>query len=416
MSRDWREPFFVVFVVLIVVVGLLAWVRRPSQEATGATFSTEPVIDGAVPTAVMLPTPRPTPARELIPSRVSLAYAPEAITLVGEVPSQPLADAMVAASALLVGRSSVTVDLELVNASSYTGTVLTIEGEVIDDVERARVIAAFSGIGLSIEDRLVPAGTDRTVLELIETTAELSDMFDFLGASGVGSDLDSPEVSYTVFAVTNDALTGLDAATLTVLSSDFEVLAEVLRFHFVEGTYALEDLAALETVTTVDGGTLAIGRSGDDELLVGTGLVVSGDIEATNGVVHVLDALQVPPAVATEIELNRIVELDPVQFSPGSSVILDESRAILEQAAEILVANPVGSVEIQGHTDTDGDEAVNLALSQQRAEAVLEFLVEAGVDPGRLSAVGYGETMPKVDPEETAADKAANRRIEFRLE
>ncbi|MEC8334225.1 MAG: OmpA family protein [Actinomycetota bacterium] len=54
-------------------------------------------------------------------------------------------------------------------------------------------------------------------------------------------------------------------------------------------------------------------------------------------------------------------------------------------------------------------------MSASRAEAVLEYLISRGVDPSRLSARGYGETRLKIDPELTAADRAANRRIEFRV-
>ena len=58
---------------------------------------------------------------------------------------------------------------------------------------------------------------------------------------------------------------------------------------------------------------------------------------------------------------------------------------------------------------------MNLTLSQNRADTVRDFLISEGVEPDRVSTVGYGETRLKVDPEETAEDRAANRRIEFRI-
>jgi outer membrane protein OmpA-like peptidoglycan-associated protein len=69
-------------------------------------------------------------------------------------------------------------------------------------------------------------------------------------------------------------------------------------------------------------------------------------------------------------------------------------------------------IEIAGHTDSDGSEAYNQTLSEERAASVLNYLVEHGVSARRLTTVGYGETRPVV-PNTSAANKAQNRRIEF---
>ncbi len=113
--------------------------------------------------------------------------------------------------------------------------------------------------------------------------------------------------------------------------------------------------------------------------------------------------------------MNQIVGSDPVLFAIGSPFIADSSKPVLEQIARILLENPEGNLEVQGHTDTDGPEDINLDLSKSRAEAVMEFLISKGVSPERITAVGYGETRLKIDPEVTAQDRADNRRIEFRV-
>jgi outer membrane protein OmpA-like peptidoglycan-associated protein len=69
-------------------------------------------------------------------------------------------------------------------------------------------------------------------------------------------------------------------------------------------------------------------------------------------------------------------------------------------------------LEIGGHTDSDGDAAKNVALSQSRADAVKKILVDQGIDAARLTTKGYGSTKP-VDVNTTPEGKANNRRVEF---
>ena len=75
---------------------------------------------------------------------------------------------------------------------------------------------------------------------------------------------------------------------------------------------------------------------------------------------------------------------------------------------------PNAQFSIEGHTDSDGKDATNLKLSEERAAAVKNFLVANGIDGTRLSSKGYGETMP-VASNKTKAGKAQNRRVEVKL-
>ncbi len=115
-------------------------------------------------------------------------------------------------------------------------------------------------------------------------------------------------------------------------------------------------------------------------------------------------------AVATS---DEIVIYERVEFALAKAVIRPESFTVLDVVADILKSHAeLTSVEVQGHTDSDGDDVANLALSSARAAAVVDYLVKKGVDAGRLKSVGYGETRPVV-PNDTPANKQRNRRVQF---
>lgn len=97
-------------------------------------------------------------------------------------------------------------------------------------------------------------------------------------------------------------------------------------------------------------------------------------------------------------------------FQSGAAAIAAQSNAALDELAVDLAACPRATVHVEGHTDSDGDEALNLALSVARAEAVVQALVERGVAADRLYAVGYGESAPIAD-NATSEGKRINRRI-----
>lgn len=103
-----------------------------------------------------------------------------------------------------------------------------------------------------------------------------------------------------------------------------------------------------------------------------------------------------------------------ITFETGKAVIRPSSERTLEEALAVLVEYGDVRLEVQGHTDDVGNDAANLDLSQRRAQAVVDWFVFRGVEPGRLRAMGYGETVPLAD-NATDAGRAENRRVEFRL-
>jgi len=114
------------------------------------------------------------------------------------------------------------------------------------------------------------------------------------------------------------------------------------------------------------------------------------------------------------IEKKQIKIKQKIHFAFGKARIRPVSYPILDEVADVIRNNPKIRVRIEGHTDTIGGRKYNLRLSQKRAEAVREYLVEKGIGPDRLVAKGYGLSRP-IESNRTKAGRAANRRVEFHI-
>jgi OOP family OmpA-OmpF porin len=120
-----------------------------------------------------------------------------------------------------------------------------------------------------------------------------------------------------------------------------------------------------------------------------------------------------PPPPPPEPVKEKIV-LRGVNFDFDQAEIRGDAAVILDEAVEILKRNPDRQIVVEGHTDWTGPEEYNQSLSESRAEAVKDYMVENGVEAERLSVVGYGETQP-VAPNDTRDGRARNRRVEMKV-
>ena len=101
-----------------------------------------------------------------------------------------------------------------------------------------------------------------------------------------------------------------------------------------------------------------------------------------------------------------------IRFDVNKATLRPESMGVINQIYKLMQAHPEISFSVEGHTDSDGEEAMNQTLSEQRANTVMAKLVEMGITQDRLTAKGFGETMPIAD-NITPEGKANNRRVEF---
>jgi outer membrane protein OmpA-like peptidoglycan-associated protein len=130
-----------------------------------------------------------------------------------------------------------------------------------------------------------------------------------------------------------------------------------------------------------------------------------------------------PDNVANEYIIDPSVTFDPyagaplyvqdlVLFPSGSAEIDPQFTPLLDLGIMLFDQNPQVTITVIGHTDSQGNDFDNLALSQERVQAVLNYWTRAGVDPGRITIIGKGEAEP-VDDNATSEGRQFNRRVEF---
>ena len=108
-----------------------------------------------------------------------------------------------------------------------------------------------------------------------------------------------------------------------------------------------------------------------------------------------------------------VVSLTGINFPSGRSTIDNSSTALMRKVQQALALFPGASLLVEGHTDANGSDSANLLLSQDRADAVKQYIVtNFGADAEKVSSIGYGEARP-VATNETAAGRARNRRIDL---
>ena len=253
-----------------------------------------------------------------------------------------------------------------------------------------------------------------TMWDALNESGEASQFVAIGSALGLQGDLETLEdedgnaIDRTLFAPSDAALETLGPDAIAALAADPNAAAALVGYHFLEERLLEEDLVAMdgETIATrIAGQSIEVAVVDGAVQINGESVVVSTDFEADNGVVHIIDTVLMPPT------LDARLALDNIEFDPGQSTITPAGQATLGRAVEFFTENEGVNAAINGHTDSDGSDELNQALSQDRADAVRQFLIDAGLDGDRFTTQGFGEDqLILVDGVE---DKEASRRIEF---
>ena len=123
----------------------------------------------------------------------------------------------------------------------------------------------------------------------------------------------------------------------------------------------------------------------------------------------------VEPAAPKRVEVtqDQIVIHEKIQFETNKAAIKPESSSLLDEITGVIKQNPqIKRLSIEGHTDSTGADKHNQKLSEQRAAAVQDYLVQHGVETDRLSSRGWGKSRP-IGDNSTATGREENRRVEF---
>lgn len=181
-------------------------------------------------------------------------------------------------------------------------------------------------------------------------------------------------------------------------------------------------LAGLRQLSRLDKGQLALSDSslsltGSALFPKAEGQIRTALADLPKGFSARSDIGAAPPAAGTDAAgcqalFGELLGKGKIQFETAKAKIDGVSSGLLDHLVGIALRCPAQTIEISGHTDASGNEQSNLDLSKRRAQAVVDYLADAGLDRGHLTAIGYGATKP-IAPNDTPDGMAKNRRIEF---
>lgn len=233
----------------------------------------------------------------------------------------------------------------------------------------ALFIASMLSVGIS-------AAQDDETKTILETAAEAGNFNTLVGAvevAGLAETLNG-EGPFTVFAPTDEAFAaveGLDAM-------DTETLGNILKYHVASGAIMEAEVAAMTTVPTLQGGSLTVEVT-DDGVMVGEANVIAADILCSNGVIHVIDAVMIPPAEETADELAE--ETSPIDTNLSAT---SSQNAFLDL--------PVNNSLIDTNLSTTASQGAFLD------QDVNESLMIDTIDPGTVTMREFLTGEPVTEP------------------
>ncbi len=284
--------------------------------------------------------------------------------------------------------------MEAVQAPSIDvfDTQITLSGSVASREQEQAILQSVRDnlSDYTVVDRL---RVDPTLDSASESAAPAADNTDATSAEKTDAESDQPDSEQATELEKQKAQQEAEAAEAKAAAAE-----EAAKQEAAEAKAAAEEAARAAAIEKARAEQIAI----------------QAKEEAKEKALAEAEAARDPVELAAEALNTEFLSLADTRilFFSGNNVLTDESRDRLNDIADLFLNYPNVPIAIKGHTDAQGDESTNLSLSQQRANAVRDFLVARGISVYRLSSFGYGESLP-IDTNDTPEGRAANRRIEF---
>ncbi|MDH4364328.1 MAG: OmpA family protein [Acidimicrobiia bacterium] len=320
------------------------------------------------------------------PVRLVVKVEGDLLNLSGAVPDQASLDRLRQIAADIYGEGNVANNLSVDPATTFDDGTLRMIGQALTGDDRPKAFQKDVLDVFDLDERGYEVGAVETVLKPAQATVSI----DGANVTLSGALPDAEAVS-TLTAIAGETwgTTALDATALTTGESTWD--GGQIR---LAGT-------VVSTEPRVAAFSALVAERIGNKVVVDTSGLAPGDA---------------PAAVATaQTTIETLLASSPIKFAPDSAEIDTESDAVLVQLAAVLRQVPNTALELVGHTDSKGDDARNLQLSEDRAKAVMQRLIDLGVLPTRLTARGEGESNPLGD-NATDEGRALNRRIDFNLQ
>ena len=216
-----------------------------------------------------------------------------------------------------------------------------------------------------------------------------------LDLHGIQKDL---EASVVVTKGGENAVSVASVAPIVIQAADFGLSEGIINLSKAAGGIEITPSASVTFALTFEGGD------------------VNPQLDAARATTAAQQVQQKTRTLSPEecqTRMDVISQTRQIYFRTNSAQLnSSESAPVLDEVAQFTNRCPTVAMEISGHTDTDGSKAYNQTLSEQRARAVADALMEKGVEAGRIKTVGYGYSRPVAD-NNSSEGKAQNRRIEF---
>ncbi len=219
-------------------------------------------------------------------------------------------------------------------------------------------------------------------------------------------------------------------AIVSVASSDYGPTNVINNLEIIAGApdnWSTTAIASLDAIDPLANGRVemrdmsvsvfgdAPDQSTSDNIQAGISGSVTAPYNTTYSITVPAPAPEIVAANTCQTDFNALLANETINFESAQAIIASTSYALLDQLASTASQCPEASVSIEGHTDSQGEDAYNQSLSEQRAQAVVDYLVGKGINSSRLAAIGYGENLP-IGDNDTSEGRAMNRRIEFTVQ